>query len=343
MISPLDGLGITNPVLAAPMAGGPTTPAMVAAAASVGSLGFIPAGYKTTEAFAEQIAAVRASTDRIGVNLFAPNPIPIAPDAYRDYACALRPEADRLGVDLSMIAPLEDDDQWAAKIDLLVREPVPVVSFTFGVPDARSIAALKRVGSVLVQTVTSPAEAQAAQTAGADALVVQASAAGGHSGTLTPQALPADVPLADLIRGVEAQTALPIIAAGGVSTPEAAVAAIHAGATAVMVGTALVRATESGASAPHKAAYTDVRFAETVLTRAFTGRPARALRNNFTTQYTERAPSGYPAIHHLTSPLRRAAAAAGDAQTLHLWAGTGWRRATAEPTATILTSLASVL
>jgi NAD(P)H-dependent flavin oxidoreductase YrpB (nitropropane dioxygenase family) len=79
----------------------------------------------------------------------------------------------------------------------------------------------------------------------------------------------------------------------------------------------------------------------TVVTRAFTGRPARGLRNTFTDRYSDAAPLGYPALHHLTRPIRRAAAAAGDPEPMHLWAGTGYRHATDEPAATILARLSA--
>ena len=109
------------------------------------------------------------------------------------------------------------------------------------------------------------------------------------------------------------------------------------------MGTVLLRANESGASATHQAALTDPARTETVLTHAFTGRPARGLRNAFIDAHEAEAPLGYPALHHLTSPLRKAAAAAGKPDYVHLWAGTGYRHATAEPTADILRRLAADL
>jgi NAD(P)H-dependent flavin oxidoreductase YrpB (nitropropane dioxygenase family) len=110
-----------------------------------------------------------------------------------------------------------------------------------------------------------------------------------------------------------------------------------------MVGTALLRSDESGASAVHQAAIADPGRGPTVLTRAFSGRPARGLQNTFTEKYSELAPLGYPALHHLTSGLRKAATAAGNPELAHLWAGTGYRNATTGPAATILTRLASAV
>lgn len=337
----LDDLGFGIPVIAAPMAGGAGTPALVIAAARAGGLGFVAAGYKTAAALHEQMGTVREATSAFGVNVFAPNPVPVDRSAYSAYAESIRPEADRHGVALPP-EPVEDDDDYAAKIDLLTAEPVPVVSFTFGIPSAGAIQALRRAGSTLVQTITSPGEARAASDAGVDALVVQASAAGAHSGTLTPQRIPEPRPLPDLVASVRAVTELPLIAAGGLGTAADVAAAIGAGAQAAMVGTVLLRTDESGASPIHRDALANG-SRETVVTRAFTGRPARALRNRFVDTYGSRAPSGYPALHHLTTGLRRAAAAASDAEAVHLWAGTAYRHATAEPAAAVLTRLARAL
>lgn len=338
----LSGLGVTTPVLAAPMAGGATTPRLVAAAAAAGSLGFLAAGYKDPEAVAEQIAEVRAMGVPFGVNVFAPNPLPVDPAAYREYAGALRPEAERLDVELPP-EPREDDDAWAAKIDLLLAEPVPLVSFTFGLPEAGVVAALRRAGTAVVQTVTSVAEARAAAEAGADALAVQGFEAGGHAGTLTPRDPAPPVPLAELVARVRTEVRIPLFAAGGLGTPDAVARVLRAGAEAVLVGTVLLRTDESAATPTHRAALADPAFRETVMTRAFTGRPARGLRNRFIEDYDALAPFGYPAVHHLTGGLRRAAAAAGDRQALHLWAGTGFRHAAEEPAGRTLTRLASGL
>jgi nitronate monooxygenase len=102
----------------------------------------------------------------------------------------------------------------------------------------------------------------------------------------------------------------------------------------------LLRTPESGASAAHRAAIADRSRGATVLTRAFTGRPARGIRNRFIDDYDAIAPAGYPAVHHLTSPIRKAAAAAGDLEAMHLWAGTGYQQAATGPAADILRTLA---
>lgn len=340
----IKALGIRLPVVAAPMAGGPGSPALVVAAGRAGALGFIAAGYKTPSAFADEIATVSAAGVPFGVNLFAPRPMPVDVSAYLEYAELIAFEALRYGVAVDTAkGPVEDDDDWYAKLDILRTDPAPVISFTFAIPSRDDLRMLRGTGAYLVQTVTTVDEARAAEEAGIDSLVVQSSAAGGHSGTFTPTRAPVDVPVTDLVARVRNEVNLPVVAAGGLATPDAVATAVRSGAEAVSVGTVLLRSQEAGTSATHRAALVDPARTSTVVTHAFTGRPARALRNEFTDSYSDLAPYGYPALHHLTSPMRRAAAAAGDAERVNLWAGTGFRYATDEPAAQILARLASQL
>ena len=144
MGTPLAGLGLDIPLIAAPMAGGPSTPALVTAAARAGGLGFLAGGYKAPAALASQIAEVRGAGVPFGINLFAPNPVPVEPGAYRRYAEAIQPEADRYGLDLPGGDPVEDDDHWDAKIALLLADPVPLTGFTYATaePAGRILARL---------------------------------------------------------------------------------------------------------------------------------------------------------------------------------------------------------
>jgi NAD(P)H-dependent flavin oxidoreductase YrpB (nitropropane dioxygenase family) len=332
----LDALGVKLPVLAAPMAGGPGTPALVDAAGQAGSLGFIAGGYKTPSALVDELDAVAGPC---AVNLFAPYPLPVDPIAFRRFADLIAREAARFGLSLDAAAPVEDDDSWVEKVEVLRARPVPLISFTFGIPPAADLAALRATGARLAQTVTTVDEARAAADAGLDCLVVQSMHAGGHSATLDPRRPLVETALPDLVAAVRDAVDLPVIAAGGIGSAADVVAAVRAGAEAVAVGTLLLRCDEAGTSATHRAALTDAR--PTVLTRAFTGRPARGLRNDFIHRYNDVAPYGYPALHHLTAPMRRAAAAAGDPERVHLWAGTGYAHATEEPAATILHRLAA--
>ncbi|MBO9523312.1 MAG: nitronate monooxygenase [Nocardioidaceae bacterium] len=314
------------------MAGGPTTPALVAAARSAGALGFLAGGYKTPEQLAGELGE-----GSYGVNLFAPNPVPVDPAAYASYAERLRPLAERLGAPLPA-TPSDDDDAWEEKVALLAASPPALVSFTFGLPGP-SADRLRRAGCLLAQTVTSADEARLADEAGMDVLVVQAPAAGGHAGTFTPATPVVPRPLPDLVREIRAAVDLPVIAGGGVASAADVRDALEAGAQLVAVGTLLLLADDAGTSPTYRSALEGPDRGEPVLTRAYSGRPARGLPTTFMATYDASAPLGYPAVHHLTSPLRRAAAAAGDADNVNLWAGTGYRAARRGGAAEILRSL----
>ena len=334
-------LGSSLPLAAAPMAGGATTPRLAAAVTEAGAFAFLAGGYKTPEALAAEIAEIRRTGAAFGVNLFAPTTTEISEADFHRYARLLQPEAERYGLDLSLATVIHDDDRWTDKLDLLLADPVPVVSVTFGLPRPGEVAALRRAGSRVLVTVTTVHEARAAADAGA--LVAQGSDAGGHSGTHDPLRTITPMPTDRLTREVIAATGLPVIAAGGVGGQQDVVDSLMAGAAAVAIGTLLLRTDESGASRTHKDALANPEFTDTVITRAFTGRPARALRNRFADRYDVTAPVGYPAIHHLTRALRQAAAAAGDPHGVHLWAGTGYRHAPTGPARAVIDRLAELL
>jgi NAD(P)H-dependent flavin oxidoreductase YrpB (nitropropane dioxygenase family) len=334
----MDGLA---PVIAAPMSGGPTTPALVTAATSAGGFGFLAAGYLTPDATRDQISQTRRSCDRFGVNVFLPRDPAPDPADLAAYARELAPEAERYDVPALGVPSVagSDDDWWRDKVELLVRDPVAVVSFTFAIPDAATVATLQRAGSTVLATVTAPDEARQAAAAGVDGLVVQSAAAGGHSATTTPASPGGETDVAVVVSQVRAVSALPIVATGGIVDSAQVKAVLAAGAQAAMVGTLLLRTPESAARPAHKAALADPARTQTVVTRAFTGRPARGLRNRFTDEHSAAAPLGYPAIHFLTAPIRAAAAARGDPDGLNLWAGTGYRQATDQPAGEVLAGL----
>ncbi|MEV0460820.1 nitronate monooxygenase, partial [Catellatospora methionotrophica] len=224
-------LGLDLPVLAAPMAGGAGTPALAVAAARAGGLGFVAAGYQTPQALADEITTVAAAGVPFGVNLFVPSPVPVDPGAFRRYAERLAADARRHGITLDP-EPVEDDDQWHDKLDLLRQRRVPLISLAFGIPAPADLAALRATGALLLQTVTNVDEAKAAAEAGVDALAVQGAAAGGHYGTFTPTRPAAAVPLTDLLAAIRNAVDLPLVAAGGITTPEDVAAAVRAGADA---------------------------------------------------------------------------------------------------------------
>jgi nitronate monooxygenase len=337
-MSAFDIRDLSVPIIVAPMAGGPSTPELAAAGSSAGGLGFVPGGYLTTDVFAERIAKARElTTGPVGANLFAPQPSAGTPAAIDAYAAALAVEAQRYGAELG--TPRFDDDAWAAKLDVLLDMRPEVASFTFGVPSADECQRLRDAGITTVGTVTTLAEARAAVAAGIDVLAAQGPSAGGHRGTFDPAAQPASEPLEQLLVALRTATDLPVIAAGGLSTAEDVRRVVQAGAVAAQLGTAFLLADEAGSSPVHRAALKDPQFTETVVTRSFSGRYARGLRNRFIEEHDAEAPLGYPEVHYLTSPVRAAAVRAGDAHGVNIWAGTGFRDVTAGSVADIIATL----
>ncbi|AUZ35965.1 2-nitropropane dioxygenase [Arthrobacter sp. PGP41] len=325
------------PVVQAPMAGGPSTPELAAAVSTAGGLGFLAAGYKTASAVKAEIEATRRLTDSpFGVNVFVPQPSMISPQALDQYARSLAPEAERLGAALG--DPRHDDDEWDAKLDVLLKEAPAVASFTFDLPDPAVVAALRQRGVYVISTVTSRPEALRAVDAGVDALCVQGPEAGGHRGTFDPARRPENESLHGLLEEL-ADLRVPLIAAGGITTAADTQAALARGAVAVQAGTAFLRADEAGTKAPHRMALASGRFTATSVTRSFSGRNARGLHNEFMRRHDGDAPYGYPEIHHLTAPLRAAASAAGDPEYMSLWAGTGFKHTVDGPAAKILAAL----
>jgi nitronate monooxygenase len=329
---------LTVPVIVAPMAGGPSTPELAAAGTNAGGLGFVAAGYLTADAFAERIVAARKLTSGpLGVNLFVPQPSAGTRADIDRYATALASEANRYGVALG--DPRYTDDDWSAKLDVVLDLRPDVVSFTFGLPTMDGCSRLGGAGITTVGTVTTVQEAEIAVARGAELLAVQGPAAGGHRGTFDPAALPATQPLAELLADVRARFDVPVVAAGGLATADDVNRVLKAGAVAAQLGTAFLLADEAGSSPVHRAALQDKRFTETVVTKAFSGRYARGLRNRFIDEHEDEAPLGYPEIHYLTSPLRAASVRAGDPHATNVWAGTGFRHAKAAPVAEIMASL----
>ena len=322
---------LEHPIVQAPMGGGPSTPALAAAVAEAGGLGFLAAGYKPVDAVRADVEALRALTGRpFGVNLFAP-PTATADDVG-PFAAALRAEADRYGAPVG--EPRHDDDGWEAKLALLADLGVPVVSFTFGCPPADVLA---RFPETWV-TVTTPGEARVAAEAGAEALVVQGVEAGGHRGTFDDGA-PGEIGLLALLQLVADAVDLPLVATGGISTGRGVAAVLAAGAAAAQLGTAFMLCPEAATAPAHREAIAG--DGDTALTRAFTGRTARGVVNRWMREHGSEAPSAYPDVHHLTARIRAAAREQGDPDGFHLWAGQAHRLATPEPAGDLVRRLAA--
>lgn len=327
-------------VHAAPMAGGPSTPSLVAAVGEAGGFGWLAAGYRSALEVRETIMETRARTRApFGVNVFVPRAASAGAEAadVAAYADRLRSDALRLGAQVP--EPRWDDtDDWADKIALLSDvEPVAAVSFTFGCPGADVVARLQHAGTTVLVTVTDADEARAAAAVGADAVVVQGHEAGGHRATHDITATPNRLDVLALLPLV-AEVGLPVVAAGGMTTHGDVTRALAAGACAVSAGTAFLLTDEAGTSPTHRRGLAQRRDA--VVTRCFSGRWGRGLANDFTRAHDGEAPASFPQVDQLTKPLRRRAAELDDPEWTNLWAGVGIAAARQEPAFDVVARLA---
>lgn len=332
---------IAVPIVGAPMAGGPGTPALAAAVSNAGGLGFLPGGHRTAEQLADEIAAARAATTGpLGVNLFVPQPS-VADWVQLDYyAEELEEIADHYQVEVGH-PRYGDDDDWERKLEVVADLHPELVSFTFGVPPPDVIHRLGSLGVLVMVTVTSTYEAGVAIAAGADSLVVQGPAAGGHRATFAPDMEPGNESLHQLIARISSAHEVPLVAAGGIGNARGVADLLRRGAVAVQVGTALLLSDEAGTNSAHRTALKNPVFGTTVVTRAFSGRYGRGLENEFTRLLDNVAPLGYPEINQMTTPIREAAAALEDPNGMALWAGTAFQEASPGPVADIIANLAA--
>jgi len=329
---------LRRPIVLAPLAGGPSTPALAAAVCEAGGLGFLAAGYLGADALRDDIRALRELTEApFGVNVFVPGSADVDEEAVRVYVERLRErESGRYGVEPG--EPRFDDDDWDAKLRVLAAEKPPVVSFTFGCPSPEVIASVAEGGSEVWVTVTDLAEARIAHAAGADALVLQGSEAGGHRASFVDREGAEQPGVLALTRLVARAIELPLIATGGLGDGPAVAAVLAAGAAAAQLGTAFLRAPEAGTHPAQRAALATE--TPTALTRAFTGRLARGLVNRFLLDHDAAGPVAYPHVHYATAPLRAAARRAGDGDGFNLWAGQAHALAEERPAAEIVERLA---
>lgn len=343
----LEALGVTLPIVQAPMAG-ISTPALAAMVSNAGGLGSIAVGATDAAGARAMIAETRALTSRpFNVNLFVHARPRRDPACERSWLDALAPLFAQYETEpppeLQVIyTSFADDD---AMLATMVALAPAVVSFHFGLPGADRIAALKNAGCVLLATATSLTEAQAAKAAGVDGVIAQGWEAGGHRGMFDPDAPDDRLATVDLTRLLVRHAGLPIIAAGGIMDGPDIRAALDLSAIAAQLGTAFVACPESSADPAYRVALIGAYDGETAMTRAISGRPARCLDNAFTRcgETVPVQPPDYPLTYHAGKALNAAAKREGEAGFGAWWAGTGAPRCRAMPAADLMVLLAREL
>jgi nitronate monooxygenase len=334
-------LGIAHPIIQAPMAGGPTTPALVAAVSGAGALGSFGFAYTEPEAMRAAVRALREQGDLpFNINLFT-HPMPPEPDST-EVAEALEALAPLYRL-LDAIPPESVPPPWAppleAQIEAALELRPALFSFHFHPPSRELVARFQGQGARVAGSATSPAEAETLAALGVDLVIAQGYEAGGHRASFQGDPAAPGLDTLSLVGEIAAAVDIPVVAAGGIMDGADIARALEAGAAAVQMGTAFLACPESGASDAYKRALLAWSSRGTAFTRSFSGRPARALRNRFVETMAGAPVLPFPAQNEATGPLRAAAARLGDAELLSLWAGQGLPRLRPLPAAELVATL----
>jgi len=344
MASLHERLGIEVPVFQAPMAGSQNS-RLAIAVARAGGLGALPCGMLDADAITAEVETIRGATDKsFNLNFLCHTPPSV--DAARESAMRARLEPYRieLGVDEASLPPVLRRDPFGPMHAERVEALRPrVVSFHFGLPPRELVDRIHAVGALVFSSATTVDEALYLADHGADAIITQGLEAGGHRGHFLSPDLDAQTPLLPLLDAIRPRTGLPLIAAGGIATPQDVTRAVLHGADAVQVGTAFLFTAEAGTTPIHRAALDDAAARETAVTNVFTGRPARSLVNRIVRELGPIADSlpDFPLAATLVAPLRAAAEARGSDDFSPLWSGTGAARCRGVTAAELVRSLAS--
>ena len=314
---------VAVPIVQAPMAGEANTSALVAAVSEAGGLGTLGLAYSQPDAIRKAISEVRALTAKpFGINLFAKLTDPEDPARIAHARAVLAPWRERYGLPDNLPASFAMPD-FDAQMDVVLAEKPAVFSITFGRIPPSYIERLKTAGIVVVGTATTIPEAELLAADGVDAVVAQGSEAGAHRGTFLDSVENSMIGTMALVPAMADRLHVPVIAAGGIMDGRGIAAALMLGAAGVQMGTAFLVSAESGAGAAWRKAIQDERNDKTELTRAFSGRAARGIRNRFMAEIGahQDALPGFPTLNSMTRTVRGAATMKGDAQALSLWAG----------------------
>ncbi len=335
----LRSIGIEHPIILGPMAGGAGTPALVAAVSNAGGLGSFGGAYSTPQQILDAAKQIRALTSKpFGINLFAGG---YEPQRRVDPAPILEMMGTvhaKLGLPPPVLPP-NPSSPFDSQLAALIEAKPAVFSFTFGIPPADAMAQLRGAGIRTCGTATTVEEGRALERAGVDFIAAQGEEAGAHRGTFLQSFEASMVPVQELTRGVVAAVKLPVVACGGLMDGRDIARVLALGAAAAQLGTAFLPCPECGTPETHKQVLLAARADTTVITRAFSGRQARGLRNAFIDLAREEWILPFRQQNDLTRPMRDEAGKQGVADYLSLWAGRGVTRSRKMPAAELVRTL----
>ncbi|MBY6037628.1 nitronate monooxygenase [Fictibacillus nanhaiensis] len=315
-------LNIRYPIIQAGMAGGPTTPKLVAAVSETGALGTLGAGYMTPLQIRDTIHAIQQLTKApFGVNLFLPERYEVDEKSILNMQKQLNTYRMKLGISEVNTVP-DRLDIFEQQLEVVMQSGVKIVSFTFDAPSTSLVEKLHASGIVVIATATTVKEAVELESNGVDVIVAQGSEAGGHRGTFLDSENETMIGTMALVPQVVDAVSCSVIASGGIMDGRGYAASLALGASGVQLGTAFLTVHESGASTIHQQAILSSKDTDTKLTKAFSGKNARGLKNDMMLELEmiDKLPP-YPVQHVLTSDIRKEAANQQNKEMVSMWAG----------------------
>ncbi len=309
------------PIIQAPMAGGITSPELVAAVSNAGALGSMGAGYMAPGDIQKTIKSIKSLTNKpYNINLFVPETVESSsdPTSMIQALKLLWKEMSNEPFDASSSPQPSLEEQ----VEVLIQEKVPYFSFTFGIPSQQIIQKFKNIGTKVLGTATTPDEAEKLEKAGVDAIVCQGYEAGGHRGNFSSK--DPYFSLLSLLSLSSKRVKIPLVAAGGIMNGRLGASAILAGASAIQLGTAFITVKESQASPTYKQVLLNGPYSPTCITKVVSGKPARAIENELIDSLDGKEIPPYPRQHYLTQKLRTLASQKGISNYMFLLAGQGY-------------------
>lgn len=337
-------LNIKIPIIQAPMAGGATTPHLVASVSNSGGLGSFGAGYLSPAKIREGIRAIRRLTNHpFAVNLFVPSLFDVEKNKneIRKMNEQLKIYRERLGIQEQSIAAYQEN--FDEQVCVLLEEKVPVFSFAFGIPSSEILAKFAANNIVIIGMATTVREAIEIEKNGCDILVAQGSEAGGHRATFLNGYRSSLIGTMALVPQIVDKVKIPVVASGGIMDGRGLVAALALGASGVQMGTAFLTCPESGIHELYKRAILESTEERTVITKIFSGKPARGITNQFIEEMEkyehEDSLPDYPIQNGLTQDIRKAAALQNKTNFMSMWAGQGTRLSHSKPAEKLISDI----